>query len=177
MAIPVTLEDAKRQLKIELDDASQDEEIAGFIADAASWVENYTGHILAARDVTEAFRGFKPVTLRAWPIAGDAEPGVAYVDSDGAPVVINGARLDVSTGRGRISPGSGCFWPFIDANQAFTVTVRAGYEDGDEVPGNMRRAMLMLIGAYDADREGGDAFTSAEKTARSLCRSFKRAVL
>jgi uncharacterized phiE125 gp8 family phage protein len=173
MAIPVTLDDAKRQLRLELDDASQDVEIAGFIADAVDWVEKYTGHILAARDVTESFRGFRPVALRAWPVAADAVAGVAYTNADGVAVAIPGARIDLSQGRARIAPGTGAFWPFIDSQQAFTVTIRAGYEDDDAVPGNLRRAMLVLIGAYDADREGGEVFEKAETSARKLCAGFR----
>jgi hypothetical protein len=47
--------------------------------------------------------------------------------------------------------------------------MRAGYEAGDAVPGNFRRAMLMLISAYDSDREGGEVFQKAEASARRLC--------
>lgn len=173
MAIPVKLEDAKRQLRLEVDDASQDDEIRGFIADAAAWVEKYTGHILAARDVTEVFRGFRPVMFRAWPIAATALPGVAYTNGDGVAVAIPGARIDLSQGRARVAPGTGSFWPFIDSQQVFSVTIRAGYEDGDAVPGNLRRAMLVLIGGYDADREGGDILAKAEATASRLCASFR----
>ena len=172
MAIPVSLEDARRQVKLEEDDTSQDTELQGFINDAAAWVERYTGHALVARDVTEQFRGFGAVQLRAWPIKPDAAVGVAYVDTDGVPAAILGARLDVSSRPVRVSPPQ-AFWPFRDTRQLFTVTVRAGYEPGDAVPGNFRRAMLVLIGAYDADREGGDVLAKAEAAARSLCRSYK----
>lgn len=177
MAIPVTLEDAKRQLRMELDDASQDDEILGFIADAVAWIEKYTGHILTARDVTEVFRGFRPVMLRAWPVTATTMPGVAYTNADGVAVAIPDARIDLSQGRARISPRSGSFWPFIDSQQVFSVTIRAGYEPGDVVPGNLRRAMLVLIGAYDADREGGDTFAKAEAVARKLCGDFRPRVL
>lgn len=177
MAVPVTLEDAKRQLKLEQDDVSQDGEIAAFIADAAAWIETYTGHLLTARQVTESFRGFKPVVMRAWPVQVDAVPGVAYVNGSGEPVALPGAKIDISMGRARILPGSGHFWPFVDSQQPFTVTVRAGYEAGDIVPGVFRRAMLMLIAAYDEDREGGDAYTKAEATARRICSSFRPRIL
>lgn len=177
MAIPVTLEDAKRQLRIELDDASQDDEILGFIADAAAWVEKYTGHVFAARDVTEVFRGFRPVMFRAWPITATAMPGVAYTNADGVAVAIPGARIDLSQGRARIVPGTGSFWPFIDSQQVFSVTIRAGYETNDVVPRNLRRAMLVLIAAYDDDREGGDTFSKAEAVARKLCTGFRPRVL
>ena len=171
--LPVTLEEAKAQLQLGAGDNSRDTEVEGFVEDAAGWVEKFTGHILEARDVTEPFRGYRPVQLRAWPIEDRAVPGVAYIDSSGAAIAIPVARLDLSQRPARVSPGTGRFWPFVDSEQRFSVTIRAGYEDPEDVPRNMRRAMLVLISAYDADREGGDLFVKAEATARKLCNDFR----
>jgi hypothetical protein len=41
------------------------------------------------------------------------------------------------------------------------------------VPGNFRRAMLVLIAAYDADREGGDILAKADVAATRMCRGFR----
>lgn len=65
-------------------------------------------------------------------------------------------------------------WPRLPAGAQVKVEVTAGYLDPNEVPRNFVRAMLVLIAAYDADREGGEIFESAEETARRLCRSRKR---
>lgn len=170
--MPVTLVEAKAQLQMDGDD-SRDAEIAGFLKDAVDWVEKFTGQILDAREVTEQFRGFKAVELRAWPIDAGAVPGVAYVDAAGAPVSVIGARLDLSRRPARILPPSGSFFPFRDSDQLFTVTIRAGYEPGAFIPGNFRRAILVLVAAYDADREGGDVLAKAEASARRLCDGFR----
>lgn len=175
MVLPVKIEDARAQLRV--DGLDQDREINDFIRDAAAWVEDYTGHVLEARDVTEHFSGFRPVLLRAWPVAPDAVPVVSYFGSNGLPVDVTGVRLSVSQRTARVSSSLGPFWPFIDSQQAFTVTVRAGYENPDDVPRSLCRAMLVLIGAYDADREGGDTLAKAENAARTLCRRFKRHTL
>lgn len=172
MALPVSLDEAKAQLRADGDD--QNAEIEGFIQDAAAWVENYTGLILEAREVTEPFHGFGPVSLRAWPIAAGAAFGGAYVDSAGVPQALTSARLDLSRRPARFLPPVGTsFWPFYNADQLFTVTVRAGYENPADVPRNIRRAMLVLISAYDADREGGKIMADAEAAATRLCRGFK----
>lgn len=173
MAIPVSLEDAKRQLKIDLDDSTQDVELGDFIADAASWVEQYTGIVLEAREVTESFSGVRPAVLKAWPVAAAVAPIVAYDAGDGVPVRLSGVRLDVSRRPARVLPATGLLWPFRRNDQVFSVTIRAGYEVGEAVPGNLRRAMLVLIGAYDADREGGEILAKAEATARRLCDRLK----
>jgi uncharacterized phiE125 gp8 family phage protein len=176
MTLPVSLEEAKSQLKVESND--RDDEVRGFIQDAAAWVETYTGHLLEAREVIEQFRGFGPVTLRAWPIAADAAIAGAYLDDAGAPAALIGARLDVSRRPARALPPVGSsFWPFRNADQLFTVTVQAGYSDPGDVPRNLCRAMLVLIAAYDQDREGGDTMEKAEAAARRLCQRFKRHTL
>ena len=171
MTLPVSLDDAKDQLRVDGD--SQDVEIEGFILDAAGWVERYTGHILEERPVTEQVRGRRSLELRAWPIAATAVPDVIYADTIGSPFPVMGARVDASRRPARVSPGTGSLWPIASCDQQFTVTINAGYADPEDVPRNLRRAMLIMIGAYDADREGGDIFLKAEATARRLCADYR----
>lgn len=172
MAIPVSLSDARRQLRMEPDDDSRDDELNDFIADAAAWVEAYTGHVLAARDVTETFEGFGALRLKAWPIKPGTSVTLSYTDPAGATPVA-GARLLVHSRPARALPALSSYWPVVPARTVVTATFRAEYEAADEVPRNLRRAMLILIGAYDEDREGGDLFAKAEAAARRLCRSLK----
>jgi uncharacterized phiE125 gp8 family phage protein len=167
MAIPVSIEDARRQIRLDEDDDSQDADLNISIADAAAWVERYTGHILVARDVVESYYGCSVAQLRAWPVVPDAVASVTYTDGAGATVVAPGVLFDPSRRPVRLTP------PRILDGKSYTVTFRAGYEIGDAVPGNFRRAMLILISAYESDREGGDIFHKAEAAAKSLCRDFR----
>lgn len=171
MAIPVTIEDARRQIRLAEDDTSQDADLLQFIDDAAAWVENYTGHILVARDVVEQFDGFCRLRLRAWPIKPGASVGIGYQPASGMATNLYGARIVSSARPAVVLPAVGTSWPSLTSG--VTVLVRAGYEDGDAVPGNFRRAMLILISAYDSDREGGDVFQKAEAAARRLCGWFR----
>lgn len=171
MAIPLTMTQAKDQLQVGDMDPSRDAEIAGFIDDAAAWVEEYTGHILVARDVVERFDTFERLRLKAWPIKPDAVVGIGYSSSTGAPTNLYGARISSSARPVVVLPAVGTCWP-VGAS-GVTVLVRAGYEPDDTVPGNIRRAMLVLISGYDSDREGGDIFAKAEASARSLCSRLK----
>lgn len=172
MAVPVSLEDARRQLRLASDDTSQDDELTTFIADAAAWVEGYTGHVLVARDVTETFAGFDEVAFRAWPIASDAVPVLTYAAGASVAVPITAVRARIARRPVRVVPWIGSSWPRVTPDSV-TVTIRAGYEDGATVPGEIRRAMLILIAAYDADREGGELFQKAEATARRICRDLR----
>ncbi|MGB7407160.1 MAG: head-tail connector protein [Pontixanthobacter sp.] len=172
MALPVSLDEAKAQLRI-LDD-EQDIEIEGFIRDAASWVEDYTGHILEPRAATEQFDQRGPVHLKAWPIADGQPVLVDHEAPDGTVTSIAGAKIRTERRPAFVFGSNGTLWPFpANAGTRFSVTVEAGYDDPQDVPRNLRRAMLVLIGGYDADREGGEVFQAAEKTAMSLCRHFK----
>lgn len=164
----VSLEDARRQLRLG-SDTSRDEELRGWIADAAGWIEDYTGHTLSLRDVSQTFTGFDAMALRAWPVAATAVPTVTYADQAGQSVVVPSARIDVSRRPVRAVPNIGTRWPSVSAGTTVTVTVAAGYASADDVPRNFRRAALLLIGAYDADREGGEIMQAAEQTARRLC--------
>lgn len=171
MPIPVTLFEAKDQLQIGRNDWDRDSEIEGFINDAAAWVEEYTGHILEARDVVEQFESFDRLRLKAWPIKPTAVIGIGYTPGRGTPTNLYGARLASSNRPAVVLPAVGTRWP-VGAS-GVTVLVRAGYEEDDIVPRNLRRAMLVLISGYDADREGGDIFSKAEASARSLCSRLK----
>ncbi|MCT8002982.1 phage head-tail connector protein [Sphingomonas sanguinis] len=169
----VSLEDARRQLRLG-SDTSRDDELRGWIADATGFIEDYTGHTLSLRNVTQTFTGFDTMALRAWPVAASAVPVVTYADQAGQAVAVPAARIDVSRRPVRAVPKIGTRWPSVAAGTTVTVTVAAGYASADDVPRNFRRAALLLIGAYDADREGGEIMAEAEKRARSLC-SNKRA--
>lgn len=175
MAIPVSLEDAARHLRYEDGEElppGREADIMSFIADAAAWVERYTGHILIERDVVEPFYGPDPARLRAWPIKQGATATIGYTADDGSEVTLPPRRIDILSRPARFNPPRGVT-PFAGPARPYTVTVTAGYANGDEVPGNFRRAMLVLIAAYDADREGGDLFKKAEATARSLCADYR----
>ncbi|MBH9537522.1 head-tail connector protein [Novosphingopyxis sp. YJ-S2-01] len=164
MALPVTLEDAKKQLRVIGND--EDDTISGFIPDAAAWVEAYTGHLLEPREVVERFSGHD-LNLRYWPVA---ETGIS-VAVGGVP--IEGARLYQTVRPAAVLNPIGTAWPYLETGSVVEVTYTAGYASPDDVPRNMVRAMLILISAYDADREGGEIFQRAEATAKNLCRQFK----
>lgn len=165
MIEPITVEEARAHLRI--DGTDEDTAIAGYIRDARDWVEVYTGHILVRREVTETFSDLRRVRLRAWPIAADAVPVVIAARQ---PVV--GAGLAVGNRPVQLVPATGAIFPqIVPSIGAVSVRVVAGYADATEIPGIFMRAMLLLIGGYYADREGGDVFVKAEEAAKSLCRA------
>lgn len=174
----ITLDEAKRQLRLTPSNTSQDEEIKGFLADAQDWVTGYTGFLFSPQTVTESFRvPGRRIALRSWPIKAGAAVSVSYTDSAGQAAVMVNVTPCYSKSRLALVPKAGCAWPLSDPSQSLTVAVEAGLPEGAAVPGEIRRAVLMLIGAYDDDREGGETIAKAEATARRLCRRFRPGAL
>ncbi len=171
MVEPIGVEEARAQIRMD-GDASRDADLVRYIRDAREWVETYTGQTLIAGDAIETFDApGKVVTLRAWPIAPTAVTTIVVTDPDGTERLVDGF-LDTKVRPAKVRSADG--WAMTRTDQQLTIVVRAGYETPAAVPGNLRRAMLLLIAAYDADREGGEVFAASEARARSLCRSFRR---
>ena len=175
-AYPITLAEAKRQLNLGATDVETDQQIMDDIGDAVGWVEQYTGHVIVARTVIQTFTGAEKLRIDAWPIRPDAAVTLSYEAGSVDPVTLP-ASLVTGSRPARLVPVVGTRWPTLPLGTRVTAIVRAGYEPGEPIPRNMRRAMLVMIGGYDADREGGDVFAKAEVTARRLCSAFRRRTL
>lgn len=149
MPEPVTLAEARAHCRVLSTD--EDALFDGFIIAAREWVENFTGHILVQREVTQRLSCFRHPRLFAWPIADDATVTATYVDSDGATQPLTGARLIFGNGWAELATAFGSAWP-ISYGPA-TITVEAGYATADDVPQSMKQAILLLVGTYYAQRE------------------------
>jgi uncharacterized phiE125 gp8 family phage protein len=145
---PVSLAVAKAHLRVT--DESEDALIISYISAARQWVENYTGHILVRRPMTQTFSEFWPyLELYYRPIVSITN--IAYTDADGAAQTILPVDLLV-TADGypyRIRPADA--WPTILTYSPVTVSFTAGYNEGSE-PQSLIHAMLLLIGHYHTNR-------------------------
>jgi uncharacterized phiE125 gp8 family phage protein len=174
MAEPITLAEARKHIRV--DSPADDVLIEGYIVAAREWVEDYTGLVLSRREVTESVSGFtNPIKLRAWPIAADQPVSIAYRDRTGVGQTVANAVLRAASRPGTVYPAAGARWP--DSNTvdgAIDVTVTAGFVDAGSIPQVLKQAMLVLLTAFYEDREGGEMIAAAERSARSLCRRYKR---
>lgn len=177
MAEPLTLEQAKAHLRV-VDDA-EDDLIAACIADARGWVENYTGLVLTRRTIVEALDGFTS-PLRSWPIV--SVDGVTYTDADGAAQTLAPSSYIVQAVRrpGGMLAAPGASFPTIYSGVPVTVTLTAGFEDGDAVGAfatNLMRAVKVLLTAYFDNRGAAIGGGDAESVAQELCFRLKRRIL
>ncbi|WP_380925469.1 head-tail connector protein [Sphingomonas leidyi] len=179
---PITLSEAKAQLRI--DGTASDAMVTGYIAAAREWIEGETGVLLVEREVTETLRVLGPrASLRSRPINAAEPVRVAYFDRAGAEqvitdaIVINPLAIDVGAPPPRLALPAAGAWPATNGNYPVTVTFTAGINDPTAIPPVMKAAMMMLITAYEASREGGDLIAAAEASARRLCRQYIRKAL
>lgn len=171
MAEPISLEDAKRQLRVLGTD--EDEFITSAIEDARGWIESYTGLVLTRREVVEVLPSFS-AQLSTWPIASiDA---VTYLDADEQEIVMPEADYFPQIARrpARLSAGN---WPAVKNGSTIEVTMTAGFATPDAVSAfspNLVRAMRILVAGFFADRETGGLAGDVEIAAKRLCRAFRR---
>lgn len=174
---PVSLEQAKAQCRVELDDSDEDELIAGYISTARETVETDTGLTLVRRQLVEHHEAFvqrlgtpfgddydrcgsgrswppvsrrAPLWLRAWPIV--SVDSVAYTDTDGAAQTLADTRAILGTWPAKLHPARDTDWPDISEAEGVDVTLTGGYAEGD-VPLRAVQAMLLLIAHWYRNRE------------------------
>lgn len=159
MAEPLTLIDIKGHLGI-VDDTSFDALLPVYISAAREMVENYTGHVLMARDFTEYRDCFcRYIEISRRPITEVTE--ITYTDSAGTEQTYADFVASVDRLPARIFPTLNGWWPTLGTNGTIGVTYTAGYETGSE-PAPLLQAMRLIIGHWFANRETVGPNTLAE---------------
>ena len=160
------IEDVRAHLRIETTD--EDPLIEQLTAVAAEAIESDTGHLLAARAVTEHFASFDAIRLRSWPI--NAITGIAWFDREGTQSDFDPALARLTTARrpARLVQMVTA-WPCTgDAIDSVAVTLNAGYVDAADVPHRLKQAALLMIGDLYAQRETFVNGTISSKVEMSL---------
>lgn len=152
---PVTLAEAKAQLRIDHDD--EDTLLGRLIDSAATTVEEMTGRAL----VTQTWRldmpapsGRAAIRLERAPVA--ALSAAVYTDGAGAEqtLALDDLRLYGDADAPLVEPVSGKTWPAAGTDvDAMRITFVAGYGDADAVPEPLRQAVLLLVAHQFERRE------------------------
>jgi uncharacterized phiE125 gp8 family phage protein len=130
MADPITLEQAKAQLRVT--GTSEDALIQDQIAAAAAWVEDYTGLVLTQRSVTERVSALcGGARLLAWPVAADQPVSISYRDHLGGSYEIAGAVIRAATRPAVVYPAAGTRWSWAGSAE---VTFTAGFAAASDIP-------------------------------------------
>lgn len=156
----VSLEEAKKQLRIEADFTDDDEQIERLIKAAREHVEDYTDRAFVEQRLQMKWAGFPAaLTLRRPPVI--AIEAVAYIDSNGVEQLVDpaGYTVNLDARQPMIVPSYGQYWPGGRVQPgAVTVTYLAGYvssgspTDAVLVPEQAKQAALLHLEAhYDRD--------------------------
>lgn len=160
---PVTLADAKRQLRIEHD--ADDALITTLIQSAREHAETFTRRAFLLQTWDLKLDGF-PSSVIELPIAPvTSVTSITYVDLHGLTQTWDSSqyRTDLPSGpkaqRGRITLASGCLYPSTDdVTNAVTVRFVAGYGSvAATVPTSLMLGMLQLITHWYENRSSVDA--------------------
>lgn len=164
---PVTLLEAKRHARIELDD--EDALVSSLIVAARQWAENYTGRAFVAQvwqlwlddapgaDDETAFgvsdlcrSDCRSLVLPRGPLL--SVDSVQTFDESDAATVWNASNYYVDTARepGRLVLRSGAVWPvLLRSANGMMIQYRAGYgADASAVPEAIKTAILQLVARW-----------------------------
>lgn len=166
----------KTALRITTD--AEDDTLAQFRLTGIGWVEDYTGIILASRPVTQQFKCFNRLRLRAWPV--NSIVSINYFAADGTATQLADSeyRLMAITrpaqvGRAASGVPSAAAWPATmgGVDDAVSVTVQAGYSSADAIPNELLTAALVIIRSLYDDRR---VTPEAADSAKGLCQFHRR---
>jgi uncharacterized phiE125 gp8 family phage protein len=193
-AEPITIEQARRHIEAQPYDDSEldtadDDMIAGFIAAAREYCENFTGLSFAPVTLELTLDGFptKPVTNEALAIElpfGPVREVLSITHGDGSDDALAVWGVDLDSAPARITPaGSGGSWATVDPSTALVrIRYTAGYGPkdsdgfGEPLPASLRAAMLLMIGNLYLHREAvnvGNIVTQFPLSVHSLLRPYR----
>lgn len=155
-AEPVTIEEAKLHLRVDLEE--ENPYIAGLVSAARAWVENLCGRQLLTATWVHRLDGFPGTGTILLPVSPvQSITSVAYTDIAGDSQTVSSSVYDsdLNSSIPQIFLKDGQSWPSAQSiTNAITVTFVAGYGDNRaDVPACARSAILMLVGTLYRNRE------------------------
>jgi uncharacterized phiE125 gp8 family phage protein len=178
---PLSLDEVKNHLRIELNDVDYDDYLTGLILVAREHAEDITWRKL----ITQSWYTY----LSDWPSGNYIElpfgelqsvTAIKYTDVDAAQTEWSDAEYIVGTNyqRGRVTLGDGYTWPNVNLYPSSPIEVNfiCGYgDDRVDVPASIRHAMKLLISDLFENREIAIIGTIVSKldTVNSLLTNYR----
>lgn len=148
---PVSLAEAKAQLRIDSGDTGNDTIITALIPAATKFCQSLVQRVFVAQTLEWVLPRWRDcLELPIAPVLASQVTSIKYVPwTTQAQAMLDPSAYVVQT-RGetcRIVPAFGSFWPLLFARSPEPVVIRfdAGYEDPAELPGNVKVAVLLML--------------------------------
>jgi len=152
---PVSLDEIKSHLNLEVDFTSDDELLEAMIDAAVDYAENFTRRALLTQTIEAKYDSFPNCfELERPPLA--SVTSIQYIDTDGATQTLSASNytVDTTSTPGRVVEAYGETWPSTrDIINAVTVTYVAGDTSAENVPNQIKQAIKILVGDWYKDRE------------------------
>lgn len=155
---PITLAQAKAQVRVELDSTEYDDDLTSLIVESRQYLEAAVGRQLVTATWDLAIDSFPPSGRINVPLPPlQSVTWVKYYDADNTLQTLETSNYvvwsDGSEG-GRIYQAADVLWPTTYTRpDAVQVRFVAGYGTADQVPAPLKRAMKLLLGHWFANRE------------------------
>lgn len=141
-------------------DTDDQEDLRELIQAAREACEQYTGRSIVQKTLELGLPRFpcEPIELPQGPVR--SVTSIAYTDADGNEQTLDPEVYAADLARGWVTLAVGSSWPATQGgNSAVRVRYVAGHDDADTetplypLPMGVVRAMLLLVGHYDENRE------------------------
>jgi uncharacterized phiE125 gp8 family phage protein len=148
---PVTLDEAKAQLRISATDTGNDVLIQGLIPTATKIVQSLVQRVFVSRTMEWVLPGWRPeLCIPIAPVSKDDIKSIKYVDwTTQAQMTLDPSLYVVQTvGDGvKIFPKFATIWPIVFPCSPEPVVINfvAGYKDQAGLPANVKTAILLQI--------------------------------
>jgi len=153
---PLSVFEAKRQLRLEPEDTDQDDHVADLCAAAHRKVERELGYPILRQTRQTHLSGFPcgPV----WLGGGDSlvVQSITYRDTANAAQPLDPAdyAVDAVSRPAQVYPAPLKSWPSTTCTPgAVIIEWQAGWENPSDVPEDLIHAMKLLVGHWDQNRE------------------------
>lgn len=163
----LTLDLVKGYLRYELDGIDNDLQLGVALQAGIEWVEDYTGCVLAPREVAQpvsAPRRF--VELNHWPVTGPVS--LNYSADAGSQTVELSLFNATRPATVAATPG----WTTSLCRAPATITYTAGFADPEIIPAGLLHGVLLYAGAFDRLRDNADGGDLQPVIA--VCQRFRR---
>lgn len=165
VAEPLTLDEAKDHLKLELDDGTEDALISRLIVAARRRAESFLWRAIMKQTwdyFLDEFPNSEGIILVPLPPLQSVTT-VKYIDLDGVQQTLAASlwKVDTVSEPARLVPAFNESWPSTrEEINAVEIRFVAGYTDIGEVPEEVKSAMKMMAGTWyenrESLREGGE---------------------
>lgn len=161
---PITLEDVKSQLRLELGQTNEDEFLEGLITAARQHIENITNRKLMPQTWKVYYdawpnkkNNYDSFQIPYPPLRSIPSTGLLYTDSTSGSTTFSSTAwaADTVSEPGRLVLDYNDDWPTVTLhnNNPIEITFNCGYSTAATVPETIKQAIKMLIGHYYEHRE------------------------